>query len=372
MPCSASKSGQIPVSERAYNFCAGPAGIPLPVLERAREELLDYRATGASVMEISHRSPLFDEIAGAAERRLRGLLGIGEEYAVLFLSGGATYQFAQVPLNLAGTARPGAYLVHGHWGRKAHAEACSLDMAHLVASSEESGFDRIPQPAEWNLPANCVYLHIVSNETITGVRFPAWPRPGIPLVADMSSDILSAPLDVSRFGVIYAGTQKNVGPAGMSIVIVRRDLLERVPDALPGILSWRTQEAFQSRYNTPPTFAWYMAGLVFEWIEGQGGLAEMQDMNQRKARILYEAIDSSGFYSNSVGPRYRSLMNVPFRLHDESLDSQFLDAAGDAGLLGLKGHKSVGGMRASIYNAMPEDGVRALVDYLRWFEKVKG
>jgi phosphoserine aminotransferase len=359
------------MQERAYNFCAGPATLPLPVLERAREELLDYRGSGASVMEISHRSPLFDEIALAAERRLRGILGVDESYAVLFLAGGATLQFAQVPLNLAGPGRTGAYLVHGHWGRKAYTEAQALGCGWLAASSEETGFDRIPEPADWDIPADSAYLHVVSNETITGMRLVEWPRVSAPLVADMSSDILGAPLEVSRFGVIYAGAQKNIGPAGMSLVIVRRDLLDRAPVSLPGILSWRTQEAFQSRYNTPPTFAWYMAGLVFEWIEGQGGLEALRERNERKARMLYAAIDSSSLYYNSVPAPCRSIMNVPFRLRDESLGSSLLRHAEAAGLLGLRGHKSVGGMRASIYNAMPEQGVAALVEFLRWFEREK-
>ncbi len=341
-------------------------------MERAREELLDYRGTGASVMEISHRSPLFDEIAHSAERRLRSILGLGDDRAVLFLGGGATFQFAQVPLNLAKRDNPGAYLVHGHWGRKAHSEARRMGMAHLVASSEATGFDCVPPPGEWDLPGSCAYLHVVSNETITGVRLDPIPDVDFPLVADMSSDILSGPMETERFGVIYAGAQKNIGPAGMSLVVVRRDLLEREPDDLPGILSWRTQEAFQSRYNTPPTFAWYMSGLVFEWIEDQGGLAAIGARNERKAGLLYGAIDASGLYTNTVEPSLRSIMNVPFRLREPELEGAFLEHADAAGLLGLKGHKSVGGMRASIYNAMPEQGVAALVDFLRWFEQARG
>jgi phosphoserine aminotransferase len=351
-----------------YNFCAGPAKLPAEVLARAQAELLDYQGLGVSVMEISHRSVEFDRIAAESEERVRRLLSVPHDYAVLFLAGGATYQFSQLPMNLATPSRPGYYLVHGHWGRKALSEAHSMGLGRLAASSESFGFDRLPE-FDPDIVRDGAYLHVVSNETITGVQLNSWPQGEIPLAADMSSDIFSRPLDVSAFGVIYAGAQKNIGPAGMSLLIVRRDLVERTPAGVPGIFSWATQAAEGSRFNTPPTFAWYMANLVFEWLEAQGGVTAMERINRRKAALLYECIDASSLYSNGIHPANRSMMNVPFRLARENLEQRFLAGALEAGLLGLKGHKSVGGMRASLYNAIPEQGVAALVAYMQEFER---
>jgi phosphoserine aminotransferase len=343
--------------------------LPQAVMEIARDELLDYRGSGMSVMEFSHRSAAFDEIADRTEASLRQLLGVPEDYAILFLAGGATQQFSLLPMNLATRARPGGYLVNGHWGRKALASARLLGLGELVASSENTGFRSIPAEDSWTVPAHCTYLHLTSNETIGGVQFHRWPDVATTLVADMSSDLLSRPLDVSRFGVLYASAQKNLGQAGITVVVVRRDLLTGQRAGLPDIFSWRQQDQQGSRLNTPPCFAWYMAGLVFEWIKEQGGLQEMQQRNGRKAGRLYGAIDRSDFYINDVDKAARSLMNVPFRIRDESLHTAFVRMAENSGLTGLKGHKVLGGMRASIYNAMPETGVDALVAVMAEFER---
>jgi phosphoserine aminotransferase len=353
---------------RIFNFCAGPATLPLPVLEKARGELLDYRGTGMSVMEISHRGPVFDEMAERTEACLRRLLSVSDDYAVLFLAGGATAQFAQVPLNLADVDRPGAYVVSGSWSRKAHAIAERLGLAHRAASSEDGGFRTIPPREEWDLDGDLAYLHYVSNETISGVQFREPPDCALPLVSDMSSDILSRPLDVDRFGVIYAGAQKNIGQAGIALVIVRRDLLRDLPMQIPDLQSWKLQHRNGSRLNTPPTYAWYMAGLVFEWIESCGGVARMAELNRRKADTLYGFLDNSDFYRNEIPAEFRSHMNVPFQIVDESLHPRFIEEAEAAGLSSLKGHRSVGGMRASIYNAMPIEGIEALIGFMQDFE----
>jgi phosphoserine aminotransferase len=353
---------------RIFNFCAGPATLPLPVLERAREEMLDYRGTGMSVMEISHRGAVFDEMAERTEACLRRLLSVGEDYAVLFLAGGATTQFAQVPLNLADADRPGAYVVSGSWSRKAHAIAERLGLAHRAASSEADGFRTIPPAAGWDLEGDLAYLHYASNETIGGVQFGDPPECGLPLVSDMSSDILSRPVDVNRFGVIYAGAQKNIGQAGIALVIARRDLLRDLPPEIPDLQSWKLQHQNGSRLNTPPTYAWYMAGLVFEWIESSGGVARMAELNRQKADALYGFLDRSDFYRNEIPAGFRSQMNVPFQIVDESLHPRFIAEAEAAGLSSLKGHRSVGGMRASIYNAMPLEGVEALIAFMQDFE----
>lgn len=353
---------------RRFNFSAGPATLPLEVLEQVREDLPDYRGLGASVMEISHRSPPFDTIAERSEARLRALFDLPADYAVLFLAGGARMQFAQLPINLAAPGVPGAYVVNGYWGRQALAEAARQHLGVPAAELREGEYG-IPEPATWKVPDPCAYLHITSNETIEGVQFPDWPRGPSPLVADMSSDILSRPLDVTAFGAIYASAQKNIGPAGLTLVIVHRDLLERSPESLPGMLSWACQAESGSRYNTPPTFAWYMADLVFGWLQEQGGLQAIEERNERKAGKLYACIDGSAFYHNPVPAPVRSRMNVPFTLADSSLDARFLSGAEEAGLIGLKGHRAVGGMRASLYNAMPEAGVDALVDYMHEFER---
>lgn len=357
---------------RIFNFCAGPATLPLPVLEKAREELLDYRGLGMSVMEISHRSSHFDEMADETEACLRRLLNISEDYTVLFLAGGATTQFAQVPLNLASPGRRGAYVVDGSWSKKAFSIADRLGLAHLAASSEASGFRSIPSEDEWELEDDNAYLHYVSNETISGVQFAQPPETSLTLVSDMSSDILSRPVDVDKFGVIYAGAQKNIGQAGIAVVVVRKDLLRDLDPGIPDLQSWKIQDKQGSRLNTPPTYAWYIAGLVFEWIESSGGVAHMAELNRRKSETLYRYLDESAFYRNDIPAACRSHMNIPFQIVDESLHGQFIAEAEEAGLSSLKGHRSVGGMRASIYNAMPIEGIEALIGFMKEFERKTG
>ncbi len=359
---------------RVYNFSAGPAVLPEEVLQQAREELLDWHGSGMSVMEMSHRGKEFIAIAERAEAGLRELLDIPANYKVLFLQGGATAQFAAVPLNLLRAKTKADYLNTGHWSKKAIAEASKYCTVNVVASSEADKFTRIPALQEWKLDPGAAYVHYTPNETIAGVEFHWIPDTGkVPLVADMSSTILSRPLDVARFGVIYAGAQKNIGPAGLTIVIVREDLIGDADPRTPTVLDYQIQAKEGSMHNTPPTYAWYIAGLVFEWLKKKGGLAEMARINERKARKLYDCIDNSGgFYKNPVDPACRSWMNVPFTLPDPALDEEFLQGARAAGLVQLKGHRSVGGMRASLYNAMPEAGVDVLVDYMKFFAKKKG
>lgn len=358
--------------KRIFNFCAGPAMLPLPVLEKARDELLDFNGTGMSVMEISHRSAAFDEVADRSEACLRRLMSIPDDYAVLFLAGGATTQFAHVALNLATADRPGAYVVNGSWSKKAFSIAQRMGLAQLAASSEDSGFKTIPGQDEWAVKDNHAYLHYVSNETISGVQFRQPPDLAQTLVSDMSSDILSRPVDVGRFGVIYAGAQKNIGQAGIALLIVRKDLLRDLPATVPDLNSWKVQYQKGSRLNTPPTFAWYMAALVFEWIEAQGGVERMAELNQHKSDTLYQYLDQSDFYLNDVPPEFRSHMNIPFKITDESLHERFVAEAQAAGLSSLKGHRSVGGMRASIYNAMPIEGIEALIGFMSEFESKAG
>jgi len=357
---------------RIFNFCAGPATLPLPVLEKARDEMLDYQGLGMSVMEISHRSAAFDELAEKTEACLRRLLSISDDYTVLFLAGGATMQFAQVPLNLASADRPGAYIVDGSWSKKAFSTAQRMGLARLAASSEATGFKSIPSQSEWDLEANPAYLHYVSNETISGVQFRQPPESELPLVSDMSSDILSRPVDVGKFGVIYAGAQKNIGQAGLAVVIVRKDLLQDLPDHIPDLQSWKVQHKQGSRLNTPPTYAWYIAGLVFDWVEASGGLERMAQLNQHKADTLYQYLDQSSFYQNDIPAEFRSNMNIPFQIVDESLHGRFIAEAEAAGLSSLKGHRSVGGMRASIYNALPIEGIKALIGFMKEFESKAG
>jgi len=357
---------------RIFNFCAGPATLPLPVLEKAREEMLDYRGLGMSVMEISHRSSDFDQMADATEACLRRLLNISDDYACMFLAGGATTQFAQVPLNLASSDRPGAYIVDGSWSKKAYGIAQRLGLAHLAASSEATGFKSVPSEKDWVLEDNNAYLHYVSNETISGVQFRQPPETSLTLVSDMSSDILSRPVDVNNFGVIYAGAQKNIGQAGIALVIVRKDLLRDLDPVIPDLQSWKIQNKQGSRLNTPPTYAWYMAGLVFEWIESSGGVEHMAELNQHKSETLYRFLDESAFYRNEIPAQFRSHMNIPFQIVDESLHGRFVAEAEKAGLSSLKGHRSVGGMRASIYNAMPIEGIEALIEFMKEFESKAG
>jgi phosphoserine aminotransferase len=358
---------------RVFNFSAGPATLPEPVLERAKAELLDWRGTGMSVMEMSHRGKEFIAIAEQAETDLRELLAIPDNYKLLFLQGGASGQFAMVPMNLLGDKTTADYVNTGSWSKKAIAEAKRYCAVNVVASAEASKFTTVPPRDQWDCDPQAAYIHYTPNETINGVEFPDIPRVGeVPLVADMSSTILSRPLDISKFGVIYAGAQKNIGPAGLTIVIVREDLFGRALPTTPSIFDYQVQAKADSMSNTPPTYAWYMAGLVFQWLKDQGGLAVMAERNQRKAQRLYDAIDQSGYYKNPVDPPYRSWMNVPFTLPDSDLDKTFLAEAKSAGLVTLAGHRSVGGMRASIYNAMPEQGVQALIAFMDDFQRRHG
>ncbi|NNJ93378.1 MAG: 3-phosphoserine/phosphohydroxythreonine transaminase [Halobacteria archaeon] len=355
-----------------YNFSAGPAMLPVPVMAQAREELLDWHATGMSVMEMSHRSKEYLSIASQAEADLRGLLEIPDDYHVLFLQGGATSQFAMVPHNLLRGKTGADYINTGAWSKKAIKEARRYCDVNVAADSDDTNYSTIPDRAEWRLDDNAAYVHYTPNETIGGVEFHSIPDTGdVPLVADMSSTILSRPLDVAHFGVIYAGAQKNIGPAGLTVVIVRNDLVGETLDFTPTMFDYKAHADSGSMLNTPPTFAWYLAGLVFKWIADQGGLVAMAEINRRKSRRLYDAVDASAFYASPVDPDCRSWMNVPFTLADDGLDGEFLAQAKSAGLLNLKGHRSVGGMRASIYNAMPEEGVAALIDFMAEFERTR-
>jgi len=358
---------------RVYNFSAGPAALPEEVLKQAQDEMLDWHGAGMSVMEMSHRGKAFMSIAAEAEADLRELMGIPQNYKVLFLQGGASAQFAMVPLNLMGRTGKADYIKTGSWSKKAIAEAKRYgDVTVTVDTAVDGKFTTVPA-ADLNLSADASYVHYTPNETIEGVEFPYVPQTnGVPLVADMSSTILSRPVDVSQFGIIYAGAQKNIGPAGLTIAIVREDLIGQTLDGTPTMFDYKIHADNDSMYNTPPTYGWYLAGLVFKWLKGKGGLAGMAEINQRKAQALYAAIDNSGFYANPVDPACRSWMNVPFTLADPGLDDAFLKGASAAGLMTLKGHRSVGGMRASIYNAMSEEGVKTLIDFMAEFERSNG
>jgi len=359
---------------RAFNFSAGPATLPETVLTRVREELLDWQGERASVMEVSHRGQAFIDCAAAAERDLRELMAVPDDYHVLFLQGGATTLAALLPLNLAGPDAGADYLLTGHWGEKALENAKPSLRTRVAASSKEGGYRGIPKAASWQLDPKAAYVHYTPNETIHGVEFHDVPQVGdVPLVADFSSSLLSRPVDVSRFGVIYGGAQKNLGPAGITIAIVRKDLLGRHGRELPPIFDLANQASNDSMFNTPPTFSWYVVGLVLQWLKEMGGAEAIGIRNARKAEMLYAAIDGSGgYFSNPVDADARSRMNVPFVLHDASLDKIFLKEAEEAGLLGLKGHRALGGMRASIYNAMPLGGVQALVDFMTDFQQNHG
>lgn len=371
---------------RVHNFSAGPAQLPLPVLERVSAEMTDWRSLGMSVLEVSHRGKDFTAAVAEIEDRLCRLAGIPEDYAILFLAGGATGQFSAIPANLTAPGDPAAFLNTGQWSAKAIKEAQRQGVdVRVVADESSSGYTTLPaafasptNPRSYRIPAGARYLHYCANETICGVAFPDIPhniaddgRP-VPLVADVSSMYLSRPMDVSRFGVIYGGTQKNLGPAGLALTIVRRDLLDQARPDVPAIWGWKAMAGADSMINTPPTFSVYLLGLVLEWIESEGGLPEMARRNDAQAARLYAAIDASEFYSNPVAPEARSAMNIPFTLADPSLDADFLAGAAEAGLVNLKGHRSVGGMRASLYNAMTDDGVGALIDYMAAFEASRG
>ena len=353
-----------------YNFSAGPAVLPKAVLQQVQAELVDWHGSGMSVMEMSHRGKEFMGIAAEAEADLRTLMGIPANYKVLFLQGGASSQFAMVPMNLLRGKTSADYLNTGEWSKKAIKEAKKYGSVNVVANSEDKNFSYAPTQDNWKLDSNAAYVHYTPNETIGGVEMFWTPETnGVPLVADMSSNILSRPIDVSKFGVIYAGAQKNIGPAGLTIVIVREDLIGQVVAGTPTMFDYKTHSENESMYNTPPTFAMYTAGLVFKWLNANGGLAAMEKTNREKAGLLYSKLDSTDFYNSPVALENRSLMNVPFTLKDAALDEAFLKGAKERGLLQLKGHRSVGGMRASIYNAMPMAGVQALVDYMNEFEK---
>jgi phosphoserine aminotransferase len=353
---------------RVFNFSAGPGALPEAVLKQAQADLMDWQGSGVSVMEMSHRGKAFMSIAAEAEADLRELMVIPDNYKVLFLQGGATTQFAAIPMNLLRGKKQADYFNTGQWSKKAIKEAKQYCDVNIVACSEADNFSTIPPVSEWKLNPDAAYVHYTANETIGGVEFDHIPDTGdVPLVVDLSSTILSRPIDVSKFALIYGGAQKNIGPAGLAIVIVREDLLGDVIDGTPGMLNYQVQADSDSMFNTPPTFSWYMAGLVFKWVKAQGGLAAMAEINQRKAAKLYAAIEASGFYKNPVALAYRSWMNVPFTLPSEDLDKAFLAGAAEAKLDSLKGHRSVGGMRASIYNAVPESAVDALISYMNQF-----
>jgi len=358
---------------QVFNFSAGPAVLPKEVLQRAAEEMLDWHGSGMSVMEMSHRGPEFIAIAEKAETDLRQLLGIGDDYEVLFLQGGAVGENAFVPMNLLGDRKVIDFVNTGEWSKKSIKEAKKYAQVNVAASGEDRNFTYVPARETWKLSPDAAYVHVCTNETIGGVEYHWTPEVGaVPLVADMSSHILSRPVDVSKYGVIYAGAQKNAGPAGLTIVIVRKALLDRALPITPSAFHWQEQAEADSMLNTPPTYSVYIAGLVFEWLLAQGGLKAIEQRNVAKAKLLYDYLDGSAFYFNPVRKEDRSRMNIPFKLRDESLDGAFLKGAQARGLLQLKGHRSVGGMRASIYNAMPIEGVQALVDYMREFERSKG
>jgi phosphoserine aminotransferase len=358
---------------RIFNFSPGPAVLPEPVLRQAAAEMLDWHGSGMSVMEMSHRGKEFIAIAAKAEADLRALLAIPANYKVLFLQGGAIAENAVVPMNLAGGHSVADYVNTGEWSKKSIKEAKKYCAVNIAASAEDKNFTYVPARETWNLTRDAAYVHVCTNETIGGVEYQWTPDTGdLPLVADMSSHILSRVIDVSKYGVIYAGAQKNAGIAGLTLVIVRDDLLDRALPITPSVFHWKEQAAAESMVNTPSTYAVYMAGLVFGWLQGQGGLAAIERKNIAKARVLYDYLDQSKFYLSPVRKEDRSRMNVPFRLRDEKLDEIFLKGAAEHGMVQLKGHRSVGGMRASLYNAMPIEGVQALAAYMKDFEQRHG
>ncbi len=357
---------------RVYNFSAGPAALPLAVLETIRNDIPDWLGSGMSVMEVSHRGKDFVELATRCEANLRELLEVPDDYSVLFTQGGATLQMAMAPLNLSAQGDAVDYVVTGSWGKKAAGEAQKFCTVNVAADASDRNFTYIPDEAGWKRSENAAYLHITPNETIAGVEFNFVPGGDVPIVADMSSNILSRPIDVSAYGAIYAGAQKNIGPAGITLVLVRNDLLDRVRPNTAHLMTWKSYAESDSMTNTPPTFAWYVADLVFGWLKEQGGVGAIAEVNARKAGKLYAAIDASDFYSNPVAKDCRSRMNVPFILADAALDATFLEESAAAGLANLKGHRSVGGMRASIYNAVPEAAVDTLIAFMAEFERKHG
>jgi phosphoserine aminotransferase len=361
------------MTERIYNFSAGPAVLPVSVLEEAQRDMLALPGVGMSVMEISHRSKTFDEIIGGAEQGLRELMGIPENYKVLFLQGGASLQFSMIPMNLLPEGQTADYIITGSWGKKALKEAKRAGAINVAANTEDSRYSRTPEQHELKLSANAAYVHLTSNETIEGVEWKDLPDVGdVPLISDASSNILSRVEPIEKYALIYAGAQKNMGPSGLTVVIIREDLLARAPDTLHTMLNYRTHAENDSLYNTPNTWGIYILNLVCKWLKGKGGLAGMQRENEAKAKLLYDAIDAGDFYRGHAAPESRSLMNVTFRLPSEELEKQFVKEATAAHLDGLKGHRSVGGLRASIYNAFPREGVEALVEFMKEFERKNG
>ncbi len=362
------------MSERVFNFNPGPATLPLPVLEEAQSQLLNFNNTGMSILEISHRSKDYEAVNFEAESLLKELLGVPDNYRVLFIQGGASTQFAAVPLNLLPEGRTADYILTGSWAEKAYQEAAKFGKIHIAASSKEENYSRIPRAGEIQLSSDPAYVHICSNNTIFGTQWQEFPEFGeIPLVADMSSDILSRQFDPGKFALIYAGAQKNLGPAGVTVVIIRSDLLESVPSTVPTMLRYPVHAKNNSLYNTPPVFAVYMVHLVLKWIKANGGLAAVEARNREKARYIYQAIDdSNGFYSGHAKQDSRSLMNITFRLPSEDLEKAFVSEATKQGFVGLKGHRSVGGIRASVYNAMPMAGCAALANFMSDFQRSNG
>jgi phosphoserine aminotransferase len=363
------------LAKRIHNFGAGPAALPLPVLERVQAELLDYAGTGMSVLEMSHRSAAFEGIIQKAEEDLRALAGLGSDHVVLFLQGGASLQFSMLPANLRAASASADYVVTGHWAKAAVKEAEKSGRARVAGTTEATGFDRVPSAGELQLDPQAAYLHFTSNNTIYGTQWATAPEPpkGVPLVCDMSSDALSRPLDIAQYGLVYAGAQKNLGPAGVTLVVMRRELLERVPAGLPAVLDYKLMAENRSLYNTPPCFAIYVTGLVLAWLREQGGLAAAGERNAAKAALVYEAIDGSdGFYRGHAQPGSRSAMNLTFRLKDAAAEKAFLADAQAEGLDGLKGHRSVGGVRASLYNACPRESAAALASFMGEFRRRRG
>jgi phosphoserine aminotransferase len=361
------------MTERIYNFSAGPAVLPLSVLEEAQRELVSLPGIGMSVMEISHRSKAFDEIIGSAERGLRELLGLPENYHVLFLQGGASLQFSMIPMNFLPGEGSADYIITGSWGKKALKEAKREGSVNVAATTADGGFTRVPAQDELKLDPKAAYVHFTTNETIEGVEWKQEPETGdVPLVADASSDILSHAIPVEKYALIYAGAQKNMGPSGVTLVIIRDDLLQRIPDGLHTMLDFRTHVENKSLYNTPNTWGIYIINLVCKWLQEKGGLPAMHRENEAKAQLVYDAIDATGFYRGHADADSRSIMNITFRLPSEELEKKFADEATAAGLDGLKGHRSVGGIRASIYNAFPREGVEALVSFMKEFERKNG
>ncbi|WP_411345757.1 3-phosphoserine/phosphohydroxythreonine transaminase [Paenibacillus sp. WLX1005] len=359
------------MTKRAYNFNAGPAALPLEVLERAQKQFVDYEGTGMSIMEMSHRGAVYEGVHNEAEQRLLSLFGNPKGYKVLFLQGGASTQFAMLPMNLLTEGKVGSYVDTGSWAGKAISEAKLIGETHVVASSKAANYMSVPDFDTFDIPANAAYVHLTSNETIGGVQFYEFPNTGdVPLIVDMSSDILSRPLDISQFGMIYAGAQKNLGPSGVTVVIAREELINESPSNIPTIFRYSTHASNGSLYNTPPSFAIYMVNEVLKWIEEKGGLEGIARLNEQKATLIYDAIDNSnGFYKGAADFSSRSLMNVTFRLQTEELEKAFVKASEEAGMIGLKGHRSVGGLRASIYNAVPYESCQALVDLMKKFQE---